>query len=94
MKSLLDNSQHIFGSKTDELGCTGVVKHTIDTEGRGPICLRAYRNSPRQREIAEEIIKELLKNKIIRPSLSCGPHPLCLLRKRPGKHVFVSIKEN
>jgi hypothetical protein len=45
MKNLLDNSQHIFGSKTDELGCTGVVKHTTDTEERGPICLRAYRNS-------------------------------------------------
>jgi hypothetical protein len=63
MKNLLDNSHHIFGSKPEELGCTGVVKHTIHNEGRGPICLRAYRNSPRQREIAEKIIKELLKKK-------------------------------
>ena len=46
MKNLLDNSHYIFGSKTEELGCTGVVKHKIDTERRGPICLRAYRNSP------------------------------------------------
>jgi hypothetical protein len=85
MKNLLDNSQHIFGSKTDELGCTGVVKHTIDTEGRGPICLRAYRNSPRQREIAEEIIKELLKNKIIRPSLSPWAAPIVLVKKKTGE---------
>jgi hypothetical protein len=85
MKNLLDNSHHIFGSKTEELGCTGVVKHTIDTEGRGPICLRAYRKSPRQREIAEKIIKELLKNKIIRPSLSPWAALIVLVTKKSGE---------
>jgi hypothetical protein len=85
MKNLLDNSQHIFGSKTDELGCTGVVNHTIDTEGRGPIFLWAYRNSPRQREVAEKIIEELLKNKIIRPFLSPWTAPIVLVKKKSGE---------
>ena len=85
MKNLLDYSHQIFGSKTEELGCTGVVRHTIDTEGRGPICLRAFRNSPRQREIAEKIIKELLKNKIIKPSLSPWAAPIVLVKKKSGE---------
>jgi hypothetical protein len=62
-----------------------VVKHTINTEGRGPIRLRPYRNSPRQREVADGIIQELIKNKIIRPSLSPWAAPIVLVKKKSGE---------
>lgn len=85
VKDLLTENNLIFASKTEELGCTGVVKHTINTEGRGPIRLRPYRNSPRQREIAEGIIQELITNKIIRPSLSPWAAPIVLVKKKSGE---------
>lgn len=85
VKDLLTEKNHIFASKTEELGCTGVVKHTINTEGRGPIRLRPYRNSPRQREVADGIIQELIKNKIIRPSLSPWAAPIVLVKKKSGE---------
>ena len=33
----------IFASSSSELGNTDLIKHTIDTQGRGPIRLRPYR---------------------------------------------------
>ncbi|KZR95922.1 Uncharacterized protein APZ42_010022, partial [Daphnia magna] len=33
---LLENHAHLFAFKTEYLGKTGLVKHTIDTQGKGP----------------------------------------------------------
>jgi hypothetical protein len=70
LRDLLICHQHSFAFKTSDLGHTDLVKHTIDTQGQGPIRQRAYRFSPHQRETAQEIIDELLRFKIIQLSLS------------------------
>ncbi|KZR96838.1 Uncharacterized protein APZ42_008606, partial [Daphnia magna] len=82
---LLENHAHLFAFKTEDLGKTGLVKHTIDTQGKGPLRSRPYRNSPRQKEVAEEIIQELLRHKIIRPSVSPWASPIVLVRKKSGE---------
>ena len=74
----------MFATKTVELGCTGLVKHVIDTEGQGPIRLRPYRASARQKEIATTIINELLDTKIIRPSISPWAAPIVRVKKKDG----------
>ena len=82
---LLDNHT-LFAFSTSELGCTGIVKHRIDTEGKGPLRQRPYRASPMQREQAKEIIKELLDNDIIRPSLSPWASPIILVKKKNNEN--------
>ena len=60
LRDLLISHQHSFAFKTSNLGHTDLVKHTIDTQGQGPIRQRAYRFSPHQRETAQEIIMNRL----------------------------------
>lgn len=50
---IIQQQTHLLVKKLTTYVEKGVVKHTIDIKGRDPlnICLRAYRNSPQQREI-------------------------------------------
>jgi hypothetical protein len=82
--TLLIEHQYSFAFETSDLGNTELVKHTIDTQGQGPIRQRAYRFSPRQRETAQEIIDELLRFKIIQPSLSPWSASIVLVKKKTG----------
>ena len=82
--TLLIEHQYSFAFETSDLGHTELVKHTIDTQGQGPIRQRAYRFSPHQRETAQEIIDELLRFKIIQPSLSPWAAPIVLVKKKTG----------
>ncbi|KAI9550717.1 pol polyprotein [Daphnia sinensis] len=65
LRRLIIDNYNSFAFKTSELGHTTLVKHVIDTQGQGPIRQRAYRTSPKQKEVAQKIIKELMQNKII-----------------------------
>ena len=54
----------------------------IDTEGHGPVRLRSYHVSTRQKEVATAIINELLDRKIIRPSISPWAAAIVLVKKK------------
>jgi hypothetical protein len=82
--TLLIEHKYSFSFETSDLGHTELVKHTIDTQGQGPIHQQAYRFSPHQRETAQEIIDELLRFKIIQPSLSPWAAPIVLVKKKTG----------
>jgi hypothetical protein len=36
---MLHNFPNLFATKNSELGSTGLIKHSIDTQGKGPIDL-------------------------------------------------------
>ncbi|KZS04744.1 Uncharacterized protein APZ42_032241, partial [Daphnia magna] len=40
---LLNDFHDLFASKDSELGNTNLIKHTIDTQRRGPLRKRQYR---------------------------------------------------
>lgn len=84
VRSLLTERYTSFAFKTSELGHTSLVKHKIDTQGQGPIRQRAYRHSPRQKDVAQGIIDELLENKMIRLSMSPWAAPIVLVQKKTG----------
>lgn len=84
MLAFLNSHLDMFASNASQLGSTGLVKHVIDTQGEGPIRLRAYRASAKQKSIATKIINELLETNIIRPSISPWAAPIVLVKKKGG----------
>ncbi|KZR98175.1 Uncharacterized protein APZ42_006531, partial [Daphnia magna] len=84
LRRLIINNYNSFAFKTSELAHTTLVKHVIVTQGQGPIRQRAYHTSPKQKEIAKNIIEELMQNKIIRNSMSPWAAPIVLVIKKTG----------
>ena len=70
LQNLLEDFKDLFATKDSELGSTGLIKHTIDTQGKGPIRLRPYRAPQKQKEEMVKQIKEMLDNKVIQQSTS------------------------
>ena len=46
----LHDFPNLFATENSELGSTGLIKHSIDTQGKGPIRLRPYRTGRKQKE--------------------------------------------
>ena len=84
VRELIKENYTNFAFQVNELGHTSLVKHKIDTQGCDPIRQRAYRHSPKQRKVAQEIIDELLENKLIRLSMSPWAAPIVLVQKKTG----------
>ncbi|KAK4002002.1 hypothetical protein OUZ56_003861 [Daphnia magna] len=73
---LIRNISNIFATTDSQLGYTGLIKHSIDTQGRGPIRLRPYRAARKHQEELRRQIKEMLDKDIAELSTSPGRHLL------------------
>jgi hypothetical protein len=83
MKQLLTRHANMF-VKGDRLGCTSVIKHHIDTQGRGPIRLRPYRTARKHEEELQRQLQSLLDQGIIEYSTSPWAAPVVLVLKKDG----------
>ncbi|KAI9554902.1 hypothetical protein GHT06_020180 [Daphnia sinensis] len=88
LSQLLNDFRDLFASKDSELGNTNLIKHTINTEGRGPIRQRPYRVTNNQRKILEDKVQEMLEAKVIRYSQSPWASPVVLVEKKDGEVRF------
>jgi hypothetical protein len=66
-----------------------VIEHHIDTGNHRPIRLRPYRTPYKLRAEMQRHIDEMLKNDIIRPSVSPWASPALLVNKHDGSTRFV-----
>ena len=78
----------VFAIHEGELGCTDVVRHTIDTGDYPPL-----RQPPRcipfaLREKVEEMVEEILEQGVIEPSKSPWASPIVLVAKKDGSTRF------
>ena len=79
---------NIFTLDSSELGCTGVVKHRIDTGESPPIYQSARRIPFVLRGLVDDMIKDMLTQNIIQPSHSPWGSPVVLVKKKDGSMRF------
>ena len=81
LESLVDEFSDVFALDDAELGCTGLVKHCIDTGSHPPIKQQPYRTPI----VRRAIISKMVDNK---PSVSPWASPIVLVPKKDGTYRF------
>lgn len=89
LKSSIAEYRDVFSVTPEELGCTGLVQHRIDTGDSPPIRQRPYCVSESQRGIIEENVTDMLNRGIIQPSTSPWASLIILVKKKGGTGRFV-----
>ena len=87
LKDLFQEFSDIIGQGEDDLGCTPLLQHTIET--KGPPLRQPYRhqNSAVWREEMAQV-QQMLTSAIIRPSNSPWASPLVMVKKKDGSLRF------
>ena len=86
--ALLELYMDVIGNDND-LGCTKVLHHNIDTGSASPIRQPVRRLSLPAKEEVKKLLGEMLQKNIISPSTSLWASPIVLVRKRMGRLDFV-----
>ncbi|KAM0729433.1 Retrovirus-related Pol polyprotein from transposon 297 [Formica fusca] len=82
IKEICENYSDIFHIEGEPLTCTNTIAHKIATQAdSSPVNVRPYRLSEKHKEVNRQV-REMLKNKIIRPSMSQWNAPLLVVPKK------------
>ena len=87
LRALFQEYEDIFSQGEDDLGCTPLLQHTIETEGP-PLCHPYRRQNPavRREEMAQ--VQQMLSTGVIRPSNSPWASPVVIVKKEDGSLRF------
>ena len=87
LKDLFQEFCDIISQGEDDLGCTLLLQHAIETEGP-PLHQPYHRQNPavRREEMAQ--VQQMLSNGIIRPSNSPWASPVVMVKKKDGSLRF------
>lgn len=86
--ALLETYSHIFDIDKSHTRHTSCVKHSIDTEGRGPVRQKPYRVSLTERRAIQQQVQDMLKDDVIETSCSPWASPVVLVRKKDNSWRF------
>eukprot|EP00731_Ephydatia_muelleri_P006231 Em0003g479a len=78
----------IFAQGPGDVGCTGVLKHSINTEGAQPIRQQVRRIPPYRRDEVSGMLSEMLQKGVIKKSASPWASPIVLAQKKDGTTRF------
>ena len=87
LKALFHKFSDIISQGEDDLGCTLLLQHTIETEG--PPLRQPYRRqnpAVRREEMAQ--VQQMLSSGVIRPSNSPWASPVVMVKKKDGSLRF------
>jgi len=88
IKELLGELTDVFALDDSELGCTKVIKHTIDTCNHPPIKQPSYRITVARRLQIATMVKDMQENGIVHLSVSPWAGPVVLVSKKDGSLLF------
>ena len=88
LRTLVREYRDVFALKNNELGCTDIVQHQIDTGDTPPIKKAPHRISPAKIPIIQEELKSMLEKGVIQPSSSPYSAPIVLQKKKDGSWRF------
>ena len=88
LQSLLFEFGGVISLGDDDLGCTDVVKHQIDTGDAAPIRQRARKLPFSQRVEMEHLVGQMLSRNIIEPAQGPWSSPVVLVKKKDGSTRF------
>ena len=81
ISQLIERHCDIFANSQNQLGCTHLIKHVINTGNATPIRKRAYRISPKQRQEIDKEMDKMINSNVIRKSVSPWAAPVILVPK-------------
>ena len=87
LQQLLEEYQDVFSKQGDPISSTSLVEHEIHTNGR-PIRQPFRRQNPIIRDIEQQQVKEMLRDGVIRPSISPWASPVVMVKKKDGSMRF------
>ena len=88
LKALIEEFSDVFALNDSELGCTDVLKHSIDVGGHSPIKQQPYRTPMVRREKMAEMITKMQEQGVVQPSSSPWASPVVLVPKKDGTLRF------
>jgi len=86
--ALLELYSDIIANDEHDLGCTGVLQHTIDTGSATPIRQQVRRLSLPAKEEVKKLLQNMLEKHVITPSTSPWASPIVLVQKKDGSTRF------
>ena len=83
LQNLINEYEDVFVGKDGKLGKCSLLKHEIEvSEGTRPVRQRAYKIGPKQKEILENMVKDMIDQYIIEESCSPWGATCMLVAKR------------
>ena len=88
LRRLVGEFSDVFALDDSELGCTDVLRHSVDTGDHLPIKQQPYRTPVVRRELVAAMIGEMEKHGVVQPSTSPWASPVVLVPKKDGTLRF------
>ena len=88
LKDLLHDYCDIIAIKDQELGCTDIVCHSIDSGEHRPIKQQPYHTAIVHRDTIRKMVEQMQKQGIVQPSRSPWASPVVLVPKKDGSLHF------
>ena len=88
MRELVHEFSDVFALNDTELGCTDLLKHSIDTNATPPIRQQPYRTPFVKRAVMRTMIQNMQKQGVIQASCSPWASPVVLVPKKDGSQRF------
>ena len=88
VRELLASYSSTFVGADGKLGCTELVKHTIDTNGARPVKVPYRPPGFARKAIIEENLDKMLEHGVVEPSNSPWCSPIVLVKKKDGSTRF------
>ena len=88
LQQVLMEYSYLFAQSSNDLGCTHLITHDIDTGTARPIKQPARRKPLKAREIEDQHVEDMLNNGVVKPSQSAWGSPVVLVKKKDGSIRF------